>query len=960
MGGDDKLSMQRRTFLKIASAAGLDVGCSPPHAPAKLYSYLTPPQDVIPGIPVFYRSVCRECSAGCSVTARTREGRVVKLEGNPDDPISGGALCARGQASLQRLYAPDRHRAPARADGHGGLSPAGWDEVLREVAGALRTARERGRAGAVRFLTRPEPGSAGTLQRAFLAGLGAPPEARIVYDPLDVPALRAAGRRLFGRDELPVFDLGAARSVVAFGADFLETWLSPVELTRGFTRGRGRVGPERTRLAWVGPRLSATGVSADVWLSARAGTERIVALGLLRWLLDPGNAVPDLAPEAGAVRRLVEPFDPAAVEDRTGVAAEELALLGRELATRRPCAILGPGLGATGSDATDLAAAVQLINHVLGNVGRTVLYGLDPRIDPPAPPSALAGLVADMAAGKVDLLFLHHADPAGTLPPQLGFEDAAGRVGLVVSFADRPDASSRVARQILPDDHPLEAFGDLTPRAGLVQIDQPAMRPLFQTRAASQALLDLARLLPLPALSGTTDFHDYFLEQTKDLAMRSAGPKGDLEAARRAAQERGGWRFPASPAAVTLDARGLRPFPLPPRPPEGFTLVPFATPLRGPGTAGLPWLREIPDPTSAISWEPWIELSPAAAARLGVETGDVLEVGGAAAVELAAYVYPGLRDDCAAVPFGPELLRLLPARWEKPSGGLDWLAVRPVLRKTGRRVELPRMSVGAEPEAEATFLQYVSAASPRARRPEPAEQMYPPPPEPVHRWAMAIDLDRCTGCQACVVACYAENNVAVVGPARAIEGRTMAWLRIERYFTPGRRGHGADFLPMLCQQCGSAPCEPVCPVYATYHNPEGLNAQVYNRCVGTRYCSNNCPYKVREFNYLDPDFPYPLNLQLNPDVTVRSKGVMEKCTFCVQRIRLAENRARDEGRPVRDGDVVTACAQACPGRAIVFGDAKDPASRVSRLRSDPRGYAVLGELNTRPAITYLARVREPA
>ncbi|MHB8418478.1 MAG: 4Fe-4S dicluster domain-containing protein [Myxococcales bacterium] len=963
MPTEEKPGMQRRTFLKIAGACGLEAGCSPAHAPAKIYAYLTPPQDVVPGLPIFYRSLCRECPAGCSVTARSREGRVVKLEGNPEDPIDGGALCARGQASLQRLYAPDRFRGPMRLNA-GGWTQVPWDDALVEVAIAIQSARAAGRARGVRLLTRPEPGSAGTLQRSFIEGIGMAPDARTAFEPLDPAPLRAAGRRLFGREELPAFDLAAARTVVAFGADFLESWISPVELTRGFTAGRGRVGPERTRLVWIGPRRGATGASADVWLPARPGSEAAVALGLLRFVVDPANAVPGLAPEAAALRPLVEAFTEAAVEARSGVPAAELVRLGRELAARRPSAILGPGLSATGGDATLVAMAIQLVNFVLGNVGRTVLYGLDPRLDPPAPAASLRALVADMAAGRVDVLLLHHADPVGALPAGLGFAGAIEKVPLVVSFSDRPDATTRLARLILPDHHPLEAFGDVSPRAGLVQLDQPAMRPLWDTRAASQTLLDLARLLALPGLRfPSSDFYDYFLAQTQPLAAAAAGPGGDVEAARRAALERGGYRTPVVPAAVTLDVKALGPFALAPVPEGGgVPIVPFVTALRGGGGIdSAPWLREVPDPTSAIAWAPWIELSPATAASLGAATGDVLAVEGpGGSVELAAYVAPALQEGCAAVPLGPELLRLLPAAWDAASGAPAWLGARASLRRTGRTVELPRMSTVPEPRQDG-IVRWVSAGAPAVARLEAPEGMYPPPEHPLHRWVMAIDLDRCTGCQACVVACYAENNVPVVGPELGAQGRNMAWLRIERYFEPagdGGAGPRIDFLPMLCQQCGSAPCEPVCPVYATYHSPEGLNAQVYNRCVGTRYCSNNCPYKVRTFNYVDPVFPSPLNLQLNPDVTVRSKGVMEKCTFCVQRIRAAENTARDEHRPVRDGEVVTACAQACPARAIVFGDAKDPRSRVAALREDPRGYAVLGELNTLPAITYLARVRD--
>src|SRR5512136_123566 len=320
--------IDRRTLLKLAGAAGVLAGCSPPAGPQKLIPYLVPPQDVVPGTPRFYRTACRECPAGCGVTARTREGRVVKLEGNPDDPIGRGALCARGQAALQGLYAPDRFRGPMRRDAGGELSKLSWDEATTVAVTALAAAKA-GHTGAVRMLTRPEPGSTGALQREFMKGLGASPEDRVVFEPFDLAPLREAGRILFGRPELPAFDLGRARTVVSFGADFVETWLSPVELARGLASGRGRTGADRTRLLWVGPRLSLTGVSADSWLSSRAGEELWVALALLRFLCDPSNVIRDLAVEADAIFRALAWLDPAEAERRSAVPRSAVERLGR-------------------------------------------------------------------------------------------------------------------------------------------------------------------------------------------------------------------------------------------------------------------------------------------------------------------------------------------------------------------------------------------------------------------------------------------------------------------------------------------------------------------------------------------------------------------------------------------------------------------------------------------------------
>jgi anaerobic selenocysteine-containing dehydrogenase/Fe-S-cluster-containing dehydrogenase component len=964
MSDEPTNGMNRRTFLKVAGAAGAAAAaaCSSPPAPQKLIPYLVPPEEIIPGMPLFYRTACRECAAGCGVTARTRDGRVIKLEGNPDDPISRGALCARGQAALQGLYAPDRFKGPMRRTAAGALESVSWDDGLAALATSLGAAMAKPSAGGVRMLTRAEPGSTGALQREFMAKLGASPAQRVVLDPFDFVSLREAGRILFGRAELPAFDLRAARTVVSFGAEFLETWLSPVEHARDFAAGRGRVGPERTRLIWIGPRLSLTGVSAERWLPSRAGSEAWVALALLRWLVDPANRVAELAPEAGALFGLLAGLDPGAVEKQSGIAPVAIARLGAELARRRPSAVLGPGALSSAAGATELAVAIQLINWVLGNVGSTVLYGLDPGGDDPSPLRAVKELLDDVAAGRVEVLLVHHADPIGALPAALGAAAALHHAPLIVSFSDRPDATTALAHLILPDTHPLESFGDFSPRRGIVALAQPAMTPLGDSRGAAQVMIDLAGKLPAPATPlPYDDAYSYAQARTAKLFPTLTGD--GLAAAQREAQQRGGVYAATTPERVGLrlpEAAILRLAPLPPAGDRELDLVVFPTSLRNDlAGEGLPWLREVPDVLSSVSWTAWAELAPATAARLGVSDGDVVTIRtSASAVELAVCTYAGLREDAIGVPLGSqEPLALLPWALDTRGGSLAWQGARASVAKTGRRVVMPRFE-GTPNQERRTIVRTVTAAAPSVSRPEPPPQMYPQPSFPKHRWAMAIDMDRCTGCQACVVACYAENNVPVVGAEAMRRGRNMGWLRVEPFFGGAPSEPHADLLLMLCQQCGNAPCEPVCPVYATYTTDEGLNAQVYNRCVGTRYCSNNCPYKVRVFNWSEPAFPAPLNLQLNPDVTVRSKGVMEKCTFCVQRIRFAENTAKDEKRPVRDGDIMPACAQTCPAQAIVFGDADDPGSRVAALQRDARGYHVLEQLNTLPAVTYLARVRE--
>ena len=931
----------RRYFLKVVSATGVAAACSPSHGPEKLVPLLNPPENMVPGKPLFYRTVCRACSAGCGVTARSREGRVVKLEGNPEDPIGAGTLCARGQADVQGLYAPDRLRAPlVRGDLLlTGPAPATWDTALAKLTAALAKLRGNdGRVPGFRMLSRCEPGSAGAVQKAFAAAIG--PGARTVFEPRDLSHLRNANAQLFGAPELPVLDLSRARSVVAFGADFLETWLSPVEQARMFMAQRA--GPDRPRLTWVGPRLPMTGANADLWLRVRPGDEALVAIELLRWILDPVNQIARLAPEAPAIRAALPPPRLPA-----GITQRKIARLGLELSTRRPSALLGPGALSSGPGALALAAAVQLLNHVLGNTLETVLPGLGSDEDAPSSDDDVRALLEEARRGEVSVLFVARADPLGELPASARVEEALGRIPLIVAFGERLDATARLAHFVLPDHHALESFGDLVPRKGVLALQQPALAPLWDTRATAQVLLDLAAALALPAMPGA-DFRDFsrarWVAQAKTL-----GAQAESAQDQRDVQGRGVVTRKPAPQQRALRLGPIAALLRTPPPLDGLQLVSFATPLANADPDAPGWLREVPDALTGVSWSSWAELSPATAARLNVAAGDLIALRTAeGSAEVPALINPALHDDAVAMPEDAPELRLLgrAVRVER-TGRASALPVTGYASQEGR--DLARViEEGGQPKRE------------QGHRTEPARAANTQKPQhPQRRWAMSIDLDKCTGCQACVVACYAENNLPVMGPRAAREGRLMAWLRIQRSFEGGTRDAPQStriaLLPSLCQHCGSAPCEPVCPVYATYHTPEGLNAQVYNRCIGTRYCANNCPYDARVFNWADPVFEEPLQLQLNPDVSVRSKGVMEKCTFCVQRIRAAEGEARDEGRALRDGDVAPACVQTCPAQALVFGDAQDPQSQVSAQQRDGRAYRLLEEVNTQPAIAYLAR-----
>jgi molybdopterin-containing oxidoreductase family iron-sulfur binding subunit len=653
-------------------------------------------------------------------------------------------------------------------------------------------------------------------------------------------------------------------------------------------------------------------------------------------------------------------------------------------------------------------AAVLVLDAVIGAVGETLgLPAEPPAARAPARLAELAGLVDAMKAGRVSVLLVHDANPVHTLPAGLGFREALGRVGLVASFASIPDETSELAHLVLPAHTPLESWGDAAPRPGVRSVVQPTIQPLFDTRALGDALLETARAMgePIAVKVPAGSFRSLVEASFAGADFAAVLAKGGIFAP-----------APLRSGPVLASVAKLE-FGAPELAGDGdHALLVQPSPLLYDGRgAALPWLQETPDPVTKITWQSWLELSEATAEALGVEAGDVVFVETPQGrAEVAAFPRGGIRDDVVALAAGQghsvgryashagdgrpgeargtNAMDLLPAQRDE-AGGRAWLVTRARIAKTGRHLRLAITQKSDNQRGrelgEAVALAALDGGGHGAesaqgevheiRRPyDPAGDAVADSP---YRWGMTIDLDRCTGCSACVVACSIENNVPNVGEQQVIWGRHMQWIRIERWLGDGepelrvgrppredREQLGRVDVrnsPMLCQQCGAAPCEPVCPVFATYHAPDGLNAMIYNRCIGTRYCSNNCPYKVRRYNWYDfsiHNWPDPLPLMLNPDVTVRGQGVMEKCTFCVQRIELARQTAKDEGRPIADGEVTPACAQACPSRAIVFGNLRDEKSRAVELarQNEARAYHALHSLNTRPSVTYLARVtREP-
>jgi anaerobic selenocysteine-containing dehydrogenase/Fe-S-cluster-containing dehydrogenase component len=976
------LQMKRRRFLQVAGVAGVAAGCS--SEAEKWVPVLVPNEELVPGIPTYYASTCRECPAGCGILVKTRESRVIKIEGNPEHPVNRGRLCARGQSALQGLYDPDRVTQPMKRTG-GAWQPMTWDAALTEIGQALATAAAAG-ANRVGLVTGAQNGVVDGLYDRFLAAFRS--NRRLRYEAFGMEPLREATRLVFGAAGVPRYDFGAAQYVLSFGADFLETWLSPTEFARGFAASHGYHEGRMSKFVACSPRRGSTAFSADEWHPPKPGTEHILALGIAASIVRQGKARAGGA-EADRFRGFLARFDGATVSQATGVSAAVVDRIAAEFADAEPSLAVGGGIAAQHRAATQLEVAAHILNVVAGNVGRTVHVGGASVWDRVSGHGDMMALVAAMNAGEVDVLFVQGgANPAYTLPATAGFAEAFGKVRLKVAFATMVDETAALADIVLPDHHSLESWDAIEPVPGVTSFQQPAMQPVTGSRQAADVLIALAQGQNRSiAPAGVTNAQGLVAAGRRDLNEALRKGVAGAPAAPRGAARTGGDFARLSYDAAPFDESGRLP----------LMLVPSLL-YDGRG-ANKQMLQELPDPATKLAWQTWVEIHPSSAGDL--VNGDVVTVtAGNRTVEALVYVWPGVMPGVVAMPLGQghtsygrfargrgsNPVALLAATATDPSGALAYAQTGVSLTKTGwrplattegsarqhdrgiaRLVSYQALHEGHEEHAHDPFTEpekRAMAAHESAIDAAAALGVYA---REHPKWEMAIDLSRCTGCSACVAACYIENNIPAVGEDQVVRSREMSWIRIERYFEGDTAG--SDFqvaqIPMLCQHCEDAPCEPVCPVYAAYHTPDGLNGQIYNRCVGTRYCANNCPYKVRYFNFWDygapsdPRYAFPgtLHLGLNPDVTVRTKGVMEKCTFCVQRIRHAQNDARVRGRTgLDDGEVVPACAQTCPSDAIVFGNARDPESRVARIKRDERGYVVFGMLNTKPGITYLSRV----
>jgi molybdopterin-containing oxidoreductase family iron-sulfur binding subunit len=961
-------AVSRREFLKVMGAslalAGLSACGSPAPTNEKIVPYVRQPEELVLGKPIFFATAFTHNGAATGLLVESHEGRPTKIEGNPTHPASLGATDAFAQASILTLYDPDRSQVVSNAGAIGT-----WNAFFNAVNTELEGQRLNRGAG-LRILT--ESVTSPTLAYQLRSLLSKFPLAKWhQYEPAGRDNVRAGARLAFGEYVDTKYHFDRSDVILALDADFLFRGPGNVRYAREFIdKRRVRAGrTEMNRLYAVESTPSVTGGMADHRLALRPseipGFARAVAyrLGF-----------------SGEEKR-EQPFSPALIKWMDAVA--------RDLQRHR-----GTSVVAVGDEQPPIVHALaHAMNQLLGNVGKTVSYTAPIEANPVDQMASLRELAKDMEAGQVAMLIILGGNPVFTAPADLRFEGLLARVGFSVHLSLYEDETSARCHWHIPEAHYLESWSDARAYDGTVTIVQPLIAPLYGGRSAHEFL---AALVGQPGSSGYDIVKDYWKSQRRskefDLFWRTSLHDG-LVAGTALPPKRVKLRvFPSSESRAS-SSPGTQPETRNSKPETRNSLEiifrPDPTIFDG-RFANNGWLQELPKPLTKLTWDNALLISPATAERLGV-SHRVGTIGGehgrvfADMVDLRyagrtgrspVWIVPGHADGCATLYFGYGRTR---AGRVGSGAGFNAYAIRTSdslwhgsgleIRKTGEQYPLACTQFhhnmeGRDLVRAAMLEEYrknPNFAREKGESPAPDETLYPPHKYEGYAWGMVIDTSACIGCNACVVACQAENNIPIVGKTEVTRGREMHWIRVDRYYKGGVESPETFHQPVPCMHCENAPCELVCPVNATNHSHEGLNDMVYNRCVGTRYCSNNCPYKVRRFNFLQySDFETPsLKLLRNPNVTVRSRGVMEKCTYCVQRINAAKIAAEREEREVRDGEIVTACQAACPTQAIIFGNINDSDSRVAKLKAESLNYGLLTELNTRPRTTYLAKLRNP-
>lgn len=955
-------SFSRRKFLALlgASAALAGTGCSDYPDKGEIIPYNVKPEEITPGISNYYASTAA-CEHGCGILVKTREGRPIKIDGNPDHPVSQGKVCSQAQASILDLYNPERLKNPMKLGSSGLYGEISWENVNKEIIQLLNSKGSREVAVVAGRIVSP---TVKKLLDEFVQKY----DAKIYsYELFNESVRNRAWRKSYGGGLYPQIKWEQAKIIVALESDFLGREGNRIENARLFSQGKDVDKIENfNRLYILEGNMSLTGMNADYRLRLRPDAQHEFAIALLQ-----------------AVNGSMSELNSFAKKFKLKEAV--LKLLVRDLQQNRGKAIVYAG--STLSE--EVHITVNAINEALGS---TSLYNFQAEVEhyPMASFNDFSSLIQSMNNGNVAVVIHLDSNPVYHFPEDLGYKSALRKVSAVVSMSETNNESTSVSNFILPINHPLESWGDIQTRAGFISLQQPVIAPLFNTRQKEAVLLTWLN----GDVNGFRDgiYHQYLMNNWQSSVFTSISTSSNFKQFWTNSLH-DGVVITNEPAVfpVTFNSSNLtntQPVDI-----NSFvvSLKPSYSTVDG-RYADNGWLQELPHPVSKITWDNYAAISHTTAKELGVENNDIIDINvGNKKLSIPVFIQPGSSDKTITIElgYGREKAGVVGSGvgfnaniLMNSSGGVTpWIYKATVAKGTGS-YELATAQEHHVFDNELTK----DAAQKRGIIREGTVEEYKKHPHFLHKdgnelvsiygsqtnmeytglkWGMAIDLNKCLGCGDCVISCISENNIPVVGKDQVAKGREMHWLRIDRYYSGTEDEPKASTQPMLCQHCDHAPCENVCPVVATTHSPDGLNQMVYNRCVGTRYCSNNCPFKVRRFNFFNFRDHFKegyqqanvFNLIYNPEVTVRSRGVMEKCSFCIQRIMEAREDAIEQNQIVIGSDVKTACQEACPTSAIKFGDTNDKESEFAKFRNHELGYYVLEELNVRPNVTYIAKLR---
>ena len=980
-----ELPVDRRDFMKLFTAvSSTAVATSCMRRPEeKLVPYVEMPKDQIIGKSKYYRSSCGECASGCGIEVRTTDGRAAKIEGYAEDKVNQGGSCAQGQASLQKLYHPNRKRSPLINRGQR-VDSSTWGEVYDLLSGKITSAN-----GKVAILTKADTGTSSQFYKEYLQNIGSSADNFYTFDSNYYRAsVIKAYEIAYGKQLMPRVELKGAKTIVGVGTDFLNNGLASVHMAKQFSRFR-KANQVDTNDNFINfeSNMSVTGTQADKRVVIHSGSEIWVALGILRELSrltgDQNSNVVSAIASAGDIDGRLKEYE---VDSAAVVSAAEKLQEGSAV-------FLAGSEASSDANGTALQLVAILINQLAGSFGSHLHINKEWMVAP-SNPDDLERLRNNIS--NIDVLMIVDCNPDFELPKNYGFSEMISNVQTVVSAQVMPCETDELASMVLPISHFLESWGDAQPFAGYWNIRQPVVRPVVDVRQFEDILLWAAAAAAANnnGSSGTMPYKDYYTYMKANWAnkLQASGSGQDSSRTWHQILKKGHYDSPKSQSlsaasfgnSVKIKEKSKSPMSL---------LMPLDQRLGTGRGADLPVLQEVGDAYTSIAWDSWAAVHPETAKEMGLTRFNQIEVSSdTGSIKIGLFPMPGIDRNTIVIPrgngrrakksevsYGVGVDPLLIASKERdfytnyPTASL----VPVEIKKTGvRRVQIPHMQkLTSELGNRTDIVKKVTPKDVKKYQSKPPRSidklieevdLYPKLPVGDYRWGLSIDLDSCIGCSTCMVACAVENNVPQLGRKQVLLGREMHWIRLDRYFEGPVDNPQVSFQPMMCQQCNHAPCEAVCPVFATTHDDEGINAQTYNRCVGTRYCANACPYKARRFNWFTMKWNTPSNPRpTNPDVTVRTKGVMEKCTFCYQRVKDAKFKALDsKAKKILDGDVKTACQQACPTDAISFGDLLDPESKITQDRNDHRAYLALGGdpehkhfgIKTWPNVSYKAQV----